>query len=75
MSESTEIANAIYHLASTIKGAVAMMGFIALALWVATVLLREKPKHVGRSHPFDPIHSGADECECGLVKAAPIHQR
>jgi hypothetical protein len=24
-------------------------------------------------HVFDPIHNGADECECGLVKDADLH--
>lgn len=38
MSESTEIANAIYYLASTIKGAVCFMGYVAIIIWGASIL-------------------------------------
>lgn len=27
-----------------------------------------------RLHLFDPIYNGADECECGLVQSASVHQ-
>lgn len=27
-----------------------------------------------KPHVFDPIHNGADECECGLTSGADIHE-
>lgn len=38
MNEATEIANAIYYLAATIKGAVCFLVLTVLLIWIGNIL-------------------------------------
>ena len=39
-----------------------------------TAFERSHEPNYRKPHVFDPIHSGADECECGLTQDADIHE-
>jgi hypothetical protein len=57
-----------------------LLAFFGLMLGLGNICglleqIRDSTSEAGKvqTHPFDPIHSGANECECGYTKDAAIH--